>query len=460
MIYRNVRKGWSDAWIYLLGFSLCSFSLSAFASELRVAVVDLISGRPVAGANVSVQFRPTTIDEMGTKHLAPLTASEFLASSRSGDDGAAIFQLSLDAPIIAAIEISAGQYESQTETLLELLPASDFEETFYLVRQSLTAAEAEFVRAWHESVRAGDQVQQGPFVAPAAGELRAFAVTVPDEVRVENLNGFTGMMNLDEFIGGVVTREMNDGFPREALRAQAVASRSYALDRLRTRGYANGGQAYSSTVGSLSRAAAIFTSKQVLLYNGAIAQAFFSARCNGDFTLNSEDGPTLTRCFPGGLTTAVVPYCRSRPCSGHSNCSSTSEQCCTVTIDGKTNHIYGHGVGLCQRGAQQFASRDRLSYSTILSNYYTNVRLHTGTNSLELKIVLASAENDGAPVVLEIRSGQPDTMFDLQSATTLTSPLWSSAPAERGLTTGASAVTQLTPAGSLSSARYFRAVLR
>jgi stage II sporulation protein D len=79
------------------------------------------------------------------------------------------------------------------------------------------------------------------------------------------------MINLDEFIGGVVTREMNDGFPREALRAQAVASRSYALHRLRTRGYANGGQAYNSVSGSLSRAAAFYTSKQVLLYNGAIA---------------------------------------------------------------------------------------------------------------------------------------------------------------------------------------------
>jgi hypothetical protein len=284
---------------------------------------------------------------------------------------------------------------------------------------------------------------------------------VPDEVRVQDLNGFTGMMNFDEFIGGVVTREMNDGFPTQALRAQAVASRSFALHRLKVRGFANGGQAYSSTLGSLSLAAARFTTKQVLLYNGAVAEAFFSARCNGDFTLDSEDGPTLARCFPGGLTTAIVPYCRSRPCSGHINCSQTTEQCCELTVDNKINYIYGHGVGMCQRGAQQFASRDAWTYQRILTNFYTNITLHKGTNALQLTIVPEpAADNPEPPFLLEVRSGQPNTIFDIERASGLLNPTWTSISAERGLSTGPSAIRQVRPLGSITGATYFRAVLR
>jgi hypothetical protein len=267
------------------------------------------------------------------------------------------------------------------------------------------------------------------------------------------------LINFDEFIGGVVTREMNDGFPREALRTQAVASRSYALHRLHTRGMANGGQAYNPVSGALSRAAAFYTTKEVLLYNGSVAQAFFSARCNGDFTLDSEDGPTLANCFPGGLTTAIVPHCRRRPCSGHLNCSSTSEQCCELTIDGQTNYIYGHGVGMCQRGAQQFASRDGWNYMRILTNYYTGIVI-ANTNSLELKIVSQNNQDGTKSVLLEVRSAKPNTLFDLQSSLTLSSTSWTSLAAERGLNTGANSVLQVQPLGSLVAGKYYRVVLR
>ena len=99
---------------------------------------------------------------------------------------------------------------------------------------------------------------------------------MPNEVQVESLNGFTDLMNFDEFLAGVVTAEMNDGCPTESLRAQAVASRSYALHRLQALGRANGRQAYSSNVGSLRRAAVTYTTKQILLYGGSVIQAFFS----------------------------------------------------------------------------------------------------------------------------------------------------------------------------------------
>jgi hypothetical protein len=451
-------------------FSTLSFLLCALfcampgggirAESMTARVVDLLNGDPLPGATVTLRGRLITTNEAGEQRLHPIMEGAVLGTQIASEDGVARFELNLSDETFVAVEVEAAGYEGQIALLMAMKPGRDAEQVFQLVREQLSATEAELVRTIHESAREDEGIEAGPFVPLTGGELRAAGTyPVPDEVQVQNLEGFTGLMNFDEFIGGVVTREMNDGFPREALRTQAVASRSYALHRLRTRGMANGGQAYNSVSGALSRAAAFYTTKEVLLYNGAVAQAFFSARCNGDFTLDSEDGPTLANCHPGGLTTAIVPYCRRRPCSGHVNCSSTSEQCCELTVDGKTNYIYGHGVGMCQRGAQQFASRDGWNYHRILTNYYTGIVI-ANTNSLQLNIVSEENQDGTKSVSLEVRSVKPNTIFDLQSSLTLSGASWSSVVAERGLSTGANSLVQVQPAGPMSTRKYYRVVLR
>lgn len=350
-------------------------------AKLRVTVADILSSQGVAGATIIVRKRVIATDVQGHLHLLPLEESIFLQTKTTDVRGEANCEIDARDSDIFAVEVWTEEYESQAESLLILHPGRVASLQFLLVPQDATAVEAEYIRDLHQTNRFDMLLrQEDGEVSPHIPAASRAAVLVPDEVQVVNLNGFTGLMNFDEFLAGVVTAEMNDGFPQEALRAQAVAARSYALHRLQTLGRANGGQTYSSTAGNLSRAAATYTTKQILLYNGAVIQAFFSARCNGDFTLNSEDGPTLTNCVKGGLGGGVVPYCRSRPCSGHVNCSSTSEQCCHVTINGMLNHIYGHGVGLCQRGAQQFASRDGLGYEDILQRFYTGVHLQRPDN--------------------------------------------------------------------------------
>jgi len=158
---------------------------------------------------------------------------------------------------------------------------------------------------------------------------------VPDQVYVHNLEGFTGWINFDEFIWGVVSAEMGDTFPIEALKAQAVAAKSYALEKYERTGYANGGQAYRSDLGKFPkcREATVNTTKIVILYSGSVISAYYSARCNGDFTLNYEDGVwhACGTCTVGCRSSSgecdpsfcdSVPYARSRSCSGHANCSS------------------------------------------------------------------------------------------------------------------------------------------
>ncbi|HEX7862534.1 MAG TPA: SpoIID/LytB domain-containing protein [Verrucomicrobiae bacterium] len=434
---------------------LTTFSLDA--AELRIRAIDLLTMDPVAGAKVTVRARVFEQHENGERRLLPLGGSIYLFQTITASDGTANMSLDGDDASLFVVEVLARGFVSQVESMFRITHEEMTEREFHLIRENLTPQQAEQLVDAQEVVRASDYVEQEMIDVPEP-DLRAFAaVNVPNQVYVEDLAGFSGMMDLDEYIAGVVTAEMNDGFPREALRSQAVAARSYALARLRARGYANGGQAYRSTYGTLSRAASLFTKKQVLLYNGTIANAYFSARCNGDFTLNSEDGPTLTACRRGGLGGGVVPYCRSRPCSGHVNCSQTSEQCCVVTISNKTNYIYGHGVGMCQRGAQGFANQGWL-YPRILTNYYTGIVLHTGTNALQLTLVRPTGTSTNLAV--QVRSGQADTFFDLQSTTSLSSPTWTTASGEARLNTGPTRVVQIQSRAGITQQRYFRAVLR
>ncbi len=216
-------------------------------------------------------------------------------------------------------------------------------------------------------------------------------ISVPTEVYVSNLidgynstatgPGFTGMIPFDEYVAGVVQKEIGGvtTLPN-ALKALAVAARTFSYRRHTLSLPVNIGQAYdfSPTVGCIS--AADSTAQQVMLYNNAVMNPNYAARCNGNFTQNSEQG----RWGAGtcGNTCATcgnqVAYLRSVICSGHLNCIAFPNElpCCELTIStvNSLGNIYGHGVGLCQRGTQQFAgSSFNWSYCDILTHYYTGV---------------------------------------------------------------------------------------
>ena len=175
-------------------------------------------------------------------------------------------------------------------------------------------------------------------------------------------SGFTGYIPQSEFVGGCIAGEMGGSFPTEALKAQSVAARTYALKRINTGSGANCGQAYSFTVCSSCTTSANVTNNQVLLYNGGLIEALYSARCGGSYTHTASP----TSCY--GFN--AFPYLVCVSCSGHSNCSSNGEPCtnCFNACLNTNVDIYGHGVGLCQRGAQDFASS--YSYDWILDHFY------------------------------------------------------------------------------------------
>jgi stage II sporulation protein D len=119
------------------------------------------------------------------------------------------------------------------------------------------------------------------------------------EKRLQAVN----VVGVDAYVRGVVTREMPEDWPLEALKAQAVAARSYAL-AVRQQGmvlYADTrGQVYDGIDAETgaAKAAVEATRGQVLLYRGKIATAFFFSSSGG------RTAP-VTDLVPGGKP---VPY--------------------------------------------------------------------------------------------------------------------------------------------------------
>jgi len=102
---------------------------------------------------------------------------------------------------------------------------------------------------------------------------------------------FVNVLDMESYLAGVLGGEMPlDSFPREALRAQAIAARTYALWRMRTAGPASfdltadqTSQVYEGMAGESSRARRILRDTRgiVLLYRGKILPAYYSSTCGG-----------------------------------------------------------------------------------------------------------------------------------------------------------------------------------
>jgi len=112
-------------------------------------------------------------------------------------------------------------------------------------------------------------------------------------------------VGLEQYVDGVVAGEMPASWSPEALKAQAVASRSYALASRNSGGLFD---VYSDTRSQVyggilaedprTNAAVSATKRQVVLYNGKVATTFFSASSGGR-TAAVQDA------FPGSQP---VPY--------------------------------------------------------------------------------------------------------------------------------------------------------
>jgi len=198
---------------------------------------------------------------------------------------------------------------------------------------------------------------------------RGLFVDVPVTLRVLMPDGSVSVMEMDEYLRGVLPAEIGKNLPMEALKAQAVAARCYASA---TRRHLDKGadvcttphcQVWRSIYFPDTDRAVLETRGVAAIHDGRIINAFYFAKCDGRATRNSEQAlrsdDNWRTCRESGWS--VVPYCRSVPCTGHTRHTSDCG-------------FFGHGVGLCQVGAIDMA-RQGASFADIITRYYTGVQI-------------------------------------------------------------------------------------
>jgi stage II sporulation protein D len=270
---------------------------------------------------------------------------------------------------------------------------------------------------------------------PGSSPLRAGDMQVRGDVVVRPYKDGLQLINvipLEDYLAAVLGSEMPVSFPPEALKAQAVAARTYALQK-KLEAYGSpfhmGSSVLHQVYGGLNRedprtlAAVEATRGEVLTYELAPIEAYFHASCGGR-TESGQDA--LQRDLP--YLRAVDCPCGRLPASRWSATVSDSELRAALgqstegfrvtsrtathrvnrvatsgghSLDGATlrrklgytklkslgfdvertsggwlfsGRGYGHGAGLCQWGAKALAD-EGLSYRDILLHYYPGTEL-------------------------------------------------------------------------------------
>lgn len=198
-------------------------------------------------------------------------------------------------------------------------------------------------------------------------------------------NGITvegaGTLNLEDYIAGVVSNEAYTSEGMEALKAQAVAARTYAL---KTTNYcqntienSTNAQTFTQNINDRAREAAYSTQGEILVdRDGNIFSSQYDSFCYDD-----KDCPDAKQNPDGTYTVTYtkVPYGEK-----HTITLSDSSQY------GRITHGQGHARGMSQLLSYQLAKEGK-SYREILSYFYSD--------GVELSLVLSPTNTDGASIV-------------------------------------------------------------
>ncbi|MFN2252229.1 MAG: SpoIID/LytB domain-containing protein, partial [Anaerolineae bacterium] len=300
-------------------------------------VRDLVTLRPISGAEVSGAGRTVRTDDRGRFELHVPPGEHDLTARAAGHTAAT----------------AVGQAVSALPVRV------DFELPPIQADHAAMAAAA--VRVRSGGARAAVTADE-----PSGGAVQVVSaqavVDVPATIRVLMPDGEIVEMDTDEYLKGVVPAEMGYVFARalEALKAQAIASRTYAArtclpDSAGDPDVCEPGldanvdtttrtQVWRPTHYEVSDAAVVATHGQVVRYGGELVPALFFARARLR-TLSSEDSP----CCGG----AVWPFLRS------------------VASPDPFAARRGHGAGMSQEGAATLADWGA-DADEIVTYYYTS----------------------------------------------------------------------------------------
>lgn len=266
----------------------------------------------------------------------------------------------------------------------------------------------------------GGRVLRAPTItfSSRSGDAVDFLLAVPGKItrryrgalQIKPLSGVlvaVVTMDIETAVASVVAAESGPDTPLEALKAQAVAARSYLTA---SRGRHHKFDFCDTThcqflreppaTSSAAAAAVAATSGLVLAYESHPFAAMYTRSCSGRTRTPAELGLS-SAAYP--YFSVECAYCRTHPTLWSSyipthdaNSLHVSDESSRLNLDrrlgwsavqsndfvvktsGEQTHVsgtgQGHGIGLCQSGAKSMA-QDGSDFRHILSHYYPNTDL-------------------------------------------------------------------------------------
>ncbi|MEO8085050.1 MAG: SpoIID/LytB domain-containing protein, partial [Ardenticatenales bacterium] len=357
------------------------------SSRLIGRVTDMVTSRPLVGVRVRAGQADGLTDASGTYRLSLPPGAYRVRVTAPGYQGVTNIEHEID-PLI-------GDGEVRVDVSLPPLVATGDD-----ARTVVDAVRARSDVTATAAVTSTMPVTASPpaaleDVSPQRITATAAVTEVPSTIRVLMPEGKIMTLATDEYLKGVVPAEMGWIFRRslEALKAQAIASRTYAAahclpesagdPRTCERGLdanvdtTTRTQVWRPVHYDISDAAVEATSGLAARLDGALFSTLYFARA-ADRTLNSEDSPCC-----GGRT---VDYLRS------------------VASPDPYAVRYGHGAGLSQEGAAVLAEWGSTA-EEIIDYYYTGAVVGPDP------VAAAAAGDDDRPAGAEpaapVRDGAP-----------------------------------------------------
>jgi stage II sporulation protein D len=278
-------------------------------------------------------------------------------------------------------------------------------------------------RAEGDRVAAGDRSAGSWTAAARDSEAAAFRLTVPGRfhrvyrgrLTIQAHHGellAVVAMDRETAVTSIVAAEMAESAPMEALKAQAVVTRSFLTAGPRHVGhlghldfdfcdtthcqFLKSPPPFTSRVTSAVQA----TRGLVLAYRGKPLAAMYSSRCGGQTRSLRDVGLNPGEAYP--YYSVRCQWCRRHPATWQSKIGSSGQppqpgderrriaearqwgwsaipgSDFKATADGEgwrlEGHSAGHGVGMCQMGAAGMAAAGA-GFRKILSHYYPNTEL-------------------------------------------------------------------------------------
>lgn len=184
-------------------------------------------------------------------------------------------------------------------------------------------------------------------------------------IRVLLSDGQVQDMELDAYIEGVVGGEMPALWPLDALKAQAVAARTYALQQAQAGKHA----AQNADVCADSTCCQAYQTLQFLRDSWGGDADFYQEKLHQ--AVAETQGEVLT--YDGALISAVYHASSAGATNAAADVWGKAVPY-LISVDTLGTEVKGHGVGMSQWGARYLAEEGR-TYQEILAHYYPGTAL-------------------------------------------------------------------------------------